>query len=61
MQSGTPLLVLKELGGWKKIEMVLKYAHLAPDHLSHHAHAVTFLSQQDAQKEKPPARAVLSA
>lgn len=61
VQSGTPLLVLKELGGWKKIEMVLKYAHLAPDHLSHHASAVTFWSQHDSEKEKPPARAVLSA
>lgn len=58
IQSGTPLLVLKELGGWKKVDMVLKYAHLAPDHLSHHANSVTFWSRHDAQKEKPPARAV---
>jgi integrase len=62
IQSGqTSLLALKELGGWKKIEMVLKYAHLAPDHLSHHAHAVTFWSLPEDHKEKPPARAVLSA
>ena len=26
-----------ELGGWKSYEMVLRYAHLAPDHLSHAA------------------------
>jgi hypothetical protein len=26
-----------ELGGWKPYEMVLRYAHLAPDHLSHAA------------------------
>lgn len=58
VQSGTPLLVLKELGGWKKLEMVLKYAHLAPDHLASHANAVTFWSQPDAQKEKPPLEAV---
>lgn len=26
-----------ELGGWKSYEMVLRYAHLAPDYLSHAA------------------------
>ena len=25
------------MGGWKSYEMVLRYAHLAPDHLSHAA------------------------
>ncbi|MEL6301131.1 MAG: site-specific integrase [Pseudomonadota bacterium] len=30
VQNGTPLHVLKELGGWKSLDMVLKYAHLAP-------------------------------
>jgi len=30
MQSGTSL----ELGGWKSYEMVLRYAHLAPEKLS---------------------------
>jgi hypothetical protein len=25
---------LMELGGWKSYEMVLRYAHLAPEHLS---------------------------
>lgn len=34
VQSGTPLQVLKELGGWETIEMVQKYAHLAADHLA---------------------------
>jgi hypothetical protein len=28
------LEVLKELGGWSDISMVLKYAHLAPEHLA---------------------------
>jgi beta-glucosidase/6-phospho-beta-glucosidase/beta-galactosidase len=37
-----PLNVLKELGGWAQHEMVLKYAHLAPDHLAQHAESVTF-------------------
>lgn len=34
---GTSLQELMELGGWKSYEMVLRYAHLAPEHLSHAA------------------------
>jgi integrase len=34
VQNGTPLYVLKELGGWKALSMVEKYAHLAPDNLA---------------------------
>lgn len=34
VQNGTPLYVLKELGGWKTLAMVEKYAHLAPQHLA---------------------------
>lgn len=37
VQSGVPLSVLQEMGGWESIEMVLKYAHLAPNHLTEHA------------------------
>ncbi|WP_236872910.1 site-specific integrase [Burkholderia sp. LA-2-3-30-S1-D2] len=44
-QSGTPLERLKELGGWSSYDMVLRYAHLAPDHLAHHAESVTVWSQ----------------
>jgi integrase len=44
VQSGTPLNRLMELGGWSKYEMVLRYAHLAPDHLAEHANAVTIWS-----------------
>jgi len=32
--SGTTLPELMELGGWKSYEMALRYAHLAPEHLS---------------------------
>ena len=32
--SGTGLTELMELGGWKSYDMVLRYAHLAPEHLS---------------------------
>lgn len=34
VQRGTPLHILKELGGWKTMEMVLRYAHLSPGHLA---------------------------
>jgi len=34
VMSGTSLQELIELGGWKSYEMVLRYAHLAPEHLS---------------------------
>ena len=37
VMNGTPLAVLKELGGWHDISMVMKYAHLAPDHLVQYA------------------------
>ena len=30
--AGTPMPVLQELGGWRDLRMVLKYAHLAPAH-----------------------------
>jgi integrase len=33
VQSGTSLAELMELGGWKSYEMVLRYAHLAPEKL----------------------------
>ena len=34
VMSGTNLQELMELGGWKSYEMVLRYAHLEPEHLS---------------------------
>ena len=33
VQSGTPLHVLQELGGWECVEMVRKYAHLSSEPL----------------------------
>ena len=32
--NGTSLQELMEFGGWESYEMVLRYAHLAPEHLS---------------------------
>lgn len=37
VQSGTSLVELQELGGWETMEMVRKYAHLAPEHLKNKA------------------------
>lgn len=37
VQNGTPLHVLKELGGWADMSMVLRYAHLSSEHLQHYA------------------------
>lgn len=37
VQSGTPIHVLQELGGWSEVKMVQRYAHLAPEHLSPYA------------------------
>lgn len=45
VQNGTPLQTLMEMGGWASYEMVLKYAHLAPDHLAEHANSVTIWAQ----------------
>lgn len=38
VQNGTSLQELMELGGWSSVEMVLRYAHLAGEHLKGAAH-----------------------
>ena len=48
VQNGTPLMVLKELGGWRTIEMVQKYAHLNATHLQQHISSVEFIGQTTA-------------
>ena len=40
VQAGTPLNVLKKLGGWASLDMVLRYAHLGADHLAEHAEPI---------------------
>ncbi|MBS9442442.1 tyrosine-type recombinase/integrase [Photorhabdus heterorhabditis] len=40
VQSGVPLSILQEMGGWESIEMVRRYAHLAPSHLTEHARQI---------------------
>src|SRR5512143_1990270 len=47
LQDGTPLQELMDLGSWASYEMVLRYAHLAADHLQGAACRIdaTFLLQ----------------
>ncbi len=42
IQSGTPLYVLQELGGWSSADMVRRYAHLSSEHLAEHAERITY-------------------
>lgn len=37
VMSGTPLNVLQQLGGWKKLDMVMRYAHLSPSYVAQYA------------------------
>lgn len=45
VQNGTPLMILKELGGWETLEMVKRYAHLNADHLLEYANQVKLTSK----------------
>lgn len=40
VQAGVPLSALQEMGGWESIEMVQRYAHLSPSHLTEHARKI---------------------
>jgi integrase len=53
VQSGTSLPELMELGGWKSYEMVLRYAHLAPEKLSSVAGRI---ERQQARPSSVPQR-----
>lgn len=54
-------MVLKELGGCERIEIVQKYAHLAPAHLAHHAENVKITSNWTLEKKQPPLLAAVGA
>lgn len=41
VQAGTPLPVLQKLGGWASLDMVMRYAHFAPEHLAAYADNAT--------------------
>jgi hypothetical protein len=49
-------MVLKELGGWETVEMVRKYAHLAPSHIAAHANTVKFWSSLGGEEKTPLVR-----
>lgn len=46
-QSGVPLRTLQEMGGWKSVEMVQRYAHLSPEHLHEHAKVLASVTDWD--------------
>ena len=59
VQAGTSLQQLMELGGWSSFEMVLRYAHLAGEHLKGAAgHIEGTLRAQPL--ERAPLRLVVS-
>ena len=37
IQSGTPLEVLQQLGGWSDLKMVMRYSHMAESHIKQYA------------------------
>jgi len=41
VMGGTPLEVLRQLGGWAGMDMVLRYAHLSPGYVSGYAENVS--------------------
>ena len=43
-RAGTPLLVLQQLGGWRSIQMVQRYAHHQPGHLQSFAQTMSLSS-----------------
>lgn len=60
VQNGTPLMTLKELGGWEKLEMVNKYAHLSTEHLSQFSGIVTFLAHDEENGNETPFLSVVT-
>jgi integrase len=53
VQNGTSLQLLMELGGWSSYEMVLRYAHLAGEHLLEAARRIegTNLAQPETKND----------
>lgn len=50
-RTAPPLMMPKESGGWEKLEMVNKYAHLSDEHLKRFSGIVLFLAH-DGLPEK---------
>lgn len=58
VQNGTPLHILKELGGWSSFDMVQRYAHLAPEHLAEYANNSSASCKIVAEENKTRLRVV---
>jgi hypothetical protein len=57
VQSGTPLPVLQELGGWASLTMVQRYAHLGRSHVAAWAGNMAHAGTNPAQPaEDPPTK-----
>lgn len=56
IQGGATLMEVMQLGGWKSLVMVQRYAHLAPDHLAEAAARVRIPVQKPAQRKRPAKR-----
>ena len=52
VQAGTSIQELQELGGWEAVEMVRRYAHLAPEHLAKAAARITPIGTKLATPEE---------
>ncbi|MGR3753277.1 site-specific integrase [Edwardsiella anguillarum] len=59
VQSGVPLSILQEMGGWESIEMVRRYAHLAPNHLTEHACQIDAIMGDDVPNLSQPTKKAL--
>ncbi|GGP26847.1 hypothetical protein GCM10010971_26660 [Silvimonas amylolytica] len=52
-QNDTDIHTLKDLGGWKTLQMPMRYAHLSVGHPAHAAGRVTNLTlRSEGQKKK---------
>ena len=60
VQNGTPLHVLKELGGWSDLKMVLRYAHLSSQHLAGYAGNSSSNGGIMAHQQKSPVAEIAS-
>lgn len=60
-QSGTPMLTLQRMGGWKTLSMLNRYAHLSADDLTAYANRSKLLPHPEKlSSERPRLRVVNS-
>ena len=52
VQAGTSIQELQELGGWEAVEMVRRYAHLAPEHLAKAAARIISIGTKTATADE---------